>query len=263
MSISLELLIYYSAFMSFIEVNNITKKFGTFTALENVSFKIEKGQIVALVGPNGSGKSTLAKILVGLDMQSSGTIKFRDDQSGEEKKLTVGYVPQHFDLDRTLPMTVFEFLHLSLPNYSSKKKETQTILTVLERVGVGDILSKQLGSLSGGQLQRVIIARVLLRPHDVLILDEPSAGIDVGGEEELYAILQKLNKEDATTMIIISHELDFVFRFADQVICVNQRLLCTGVPHKVLTEDILSELYGSHVGHYHHNCEQGPHHHHH
>lgn len=245
--------------MSFITVTNLTKKYNQFVAIEDINFSIEKGEIVALVGPNGSGKSTLAKIIVGIEKPTEGSIIFNRDNKKKEESI-IGYVPQSFQLDRTLPMTVFEFLHLSLAKFESKKKEEQIILNALERVGVQSVMSKRLGALSGGQLQRVLIARVLLKPHDILVLDEPSASIDVGGEEELYAILQKLNKEDGTTLIIISHELDFVFRFATQVICINRSLMCRGVPQQVLTKKTIDSLYGPHVGHYRHN-DDIPHHH--
>ncbi len=247
--------------MAIIEVHNLTKRFGQVNALEDINFKIESGDIVALVGPNGSGKSTLAKLIVGLDTPTSGTIHIHHEPPTKPGVPRVGYVPQHFALDRTLPMTVFEFLHLSLPGTFSRSVEESIVTSALTRVGIAGLQSNILGTLSGGQLQRVLIARVLLQPHDILVLDEPSASIDVGGEEELYSILQKLNKEDGTTLIIISHELDFVFRFATQVICVNRRLMCRGIPKEVLTKDLLESLYGSHTAHYHHdpNCD---HHHH-
>ncbi len=232
----------------FIQVTDVSKNFGDFVALDAISLTIKKGEIVALVGPNGSGKSTLAALLVGLDTPSSGSITL-DGQSPKAFMSNIAYVPQRFFVDRTLPITVREFLLLSC--HDAKQ---HNLAKALERVGLLGMEEKNLGVLSGGQLQRLLVARALLHKKELLILDEPTSGIDVGGEEELYELLHRLNHEDGTTIIVISHELDFVYEHATTVICLNRQLLCSGKPKKVLTADIIEKMYGGHVRHYAHGC---------
>lgn len=238
---------------SYIHVENVSKTFGEFTALEDISFDIQKGALVALIGPNGSGKSTLARLLVGLEKPTVGSVSI-DGNPPEVLSQQLGYVPQRFSFDRTTPMTVREFLRLSTCG-KSHHEHKEAIEQALHEVEMAHIVEKQLGVLSGGQLQRVLIARALLHERNILILDEPLAGIDVAGETVFYEFLQKMNKEKGITCIIVSHELDFVFRFASQVLCVNKRLMCRGIPHEVLTREVLEEMYGSHLGHYHHHCD--------
>lgn len=233
----------------FIQVKDVLKTFGDFVALEDISFAIQKGEIVALVGPNGSGKSTLATLLVGLDDATAGTIVI-EGKSPRAFMNKIAYVPQRFFVDRTLPITVREFLQLACAD-TKKHNITET----LERVGLVHTEEKKLGTLSGGQLQRLLVARALLHQKELLILDEPTSGIDVGGEEALYELLHRLNHEDGTTIIVISHELDFVYQYATTVICVNRRMLCSGMPKQVLTADVIEKMYGGHVRHYAHDCE--------
>lgn len=232
----------------FISVSNVTKKFGDFVALEDISFTIEKGDIVALVGPNGSGKSTLATLLIGLENPTEGKIQI-NGKDPVSFMGNIGYVPQRFIVDRTIPISVEEFLLLA------KGGDARLISRALSRVGLAGSEKKRLGILSGGQLQRILVARALLHKKDILIFDEPTSGIDVGGEEALYELLHRLNHEDGTTIIVISHELDFVYQYATNVICLNRRLLCTGLPKKVLTADVIEKMYGGHVRHYAHDCE--------
>lgn len=233
----------------FIQVSDVLKTFGDFIALEDISFAIQKGEIVALVGPNGSGKSTFATLLVGLDEATAGTIEI-DGKSPRAFMNKIAYVPQRFFVDRTLPITVREFLQLTCAD-TKKHNITET----LERVGLIHTEEKKLGTLSGGQLQRLLVARALLHQKELLILDEPTSGIDVGGEEALYELLHRLNHEDGTTIIVISHELDFVYQYATTVICVNRRMLCSGMPKQVLTADVIEKMYGGHVRHYAHDCD--------
>lgn len=233
----------------FIHAVDVTKKFGDFVAIEDITFSIEKGEIVALVGPNGSGKSTLATLLVGLKNPSSGTVRI-NGQSPASFTNHMAYVPQRFYVDRTLPITVREFLQIAC-----RDSKHHDIEQVLSRVGLAHSEEKRLGTLSGGQLQRLLVARALLHKKELLIFDEPTSGIDVGGEEALYELLRRLNQEDGTTIIIISHELDFVYQYATTVICINRRMLCSGIPKKVLTADVIERMYGGHVRHYAHGCE--------
>lgn len=239
----------------YIQVKDISKSFGDVVALEHVSFDIENGEIVALIGPNGAGKSTLASIIMGLLEPTSGSITI-DGAVPSEKRTAIGYVPQRFTFNQRVPITVGEFLSLSLHVAGVGEQSAQTINTWLKRVGLPtDTLQKQLGELSGGQRQRVLIARALLTHKQLLIMDEPVAGLDVEGKESIHSLLKSLNKEHGVTVILISHELDVVYNYADKVLCLHRKLLCHGKPREALTSDVLTQMYeGEHAAHYHHGC---------
>lgn len=231
---------------NFITVNHLTVRYGDFLALNDVSFSIPKGDIVAIIGPNGSGKTSLVKQILGLENPTEGSILI-DGKSVHESLRRMGYVPQRFFFDKTLPLTVFEFLQLSL---CEKKRHAQrdAIEDVLALVGMNTgIDKKQLGVLSGGQLQRILIARALLHERDILILDEPSTGIDASGEQALYDLIHHINKTKNTTFVIVSHELDFVSKFADSVVCVQNKLVCHDTPEKAFHCLGVQELYAGHT----------------
>lgn len=221
-----------------IEVKDITKKFGDVLALHNISFTVKKGEMLAIIGPNGSGKSTLMHILLGLETATKGRVKIHSPHGIRD----VGYVPQRFFFDRSIPITVGEFLELQ----GCKKKEhahKHSIGIALRSVGADHLLKQKLGTLSGGQLQRVLIARALLHEKQILILDEPNSHIDSEGEQAMYDLLKKLNQEHGVTVIVVSHELEFVSKYADTVLCINCSLTCHGDPKKTLTEQALGHLY--------------------
>lgn len=235
-----------------ISIENVTVNFGTYTAVKDVSTTIKQGSITAIIGPNGSGKSTLAKAMVGLLRPTAGEIHI-NGKSVEDSIGLIGYVPQRFSFDKTMPITVLEFLSLSVCN---KKHHTQQVQieNVMELVGMTGVGEKQLGALSGGQLQRILIARALLHEQDIMILDEPSTGIDAAGERDLYTLIKDINEKRNTTFIIISHELDFVSKYANYVICLNKTLVCNDTPEKALVCKGVKELYGPHVAvHVHHD----------
>lgn len=233
-----------------IEVQQVSKQFGHHTVFEDITFTIAEGDIVALIGPNGSGKTTLAQIILGLDEPTSGEV-FIDGMSPHAQKNFFGYVPQRFSFDRSLPITVEEFLSL-VDCDNCQHDGSPSIDEALDMVGLGEHKSQLLGTLSGGQLQRSLIARALVHNRQVLILDEPAAGVDVSGESAIYDLLKKLSDTYRKTIIIISHEIDFVFKYAKQVLCINKQLLCKGVPKEALTADMLKELFGAHVHPYTH-----------
>ncbi len=212
--------------------------------LQDISISLEPGQILAVVGPNGAGKTTLMKALLGLIPHTGSVVWTRGTR--------VGYVPQKVLISRSLPLTVSEFFSLKSKN-SFWSSNTQTLSQWVERVGAQKLLKKRLADLSGGELQRVLIAYALLGDADVLCLDEPSAGIDVGGGETVYGLLSELSDEHRRTIILISHDLDVVFRYADQVLCIDKRMICTGRPASVLTAETLERMYGHHAGLYSHH----------
>jgi zinc transport system ATP-binding protein len=208
------------------------------TLLSGVSFTVRKGEALAVIGPNGAGKTLLFKALLGL-VPFGGAIKW---QPG----LRIGYVPQKFPVDRTVPLTVREFFLLKAERFWFADQDFLNHLShELSSVGLSqEVLGRPVGGLSGGQLQRLLIAWALVDHPEVILFDEPTAGIDVGFGETVYHLLQRLQKERNTTILLISHELSIVYRYADQVLCVDRRMVCHGKPHEVLNPQDLARLFG-------------------
>ncbi|MFA7245219.1 MAG: metal ABC transporter ATP-binding protein [Candidatus Magasanikbacteria bacterium] len=231
-----------------IKVQNLSYKFNDFTALENVSFEIAKGEIVAIIGPNGSGKTTLIKNIIGVLEPTEGSVMI-DGKKPKEIRHKIGYVPQKFEFDKTIPISVHEFM--SLEKCGKKGHDEKNIIEALREVGLEDVEEKQLGSLSGGQFQRVMIARALLHEKEILIFDEPSTGIDIAGEKTIYDLIKKINEERGTTCLIVSHELNVVNKYTKKVICINKEMVCFGAPEIVITKETLEKLYGSDTGLFH------------
>jgi zinc transport system ATP-binding protein len=210
-------------------------------AVEDVSFTLEEGHIAILIGPNGSGKSTVLRAILGL-VPFEGEVRI----FGRPVRATyreVGYVPQRLAFDQTLPVTTREAIRMPLGG-ARDRTASATAQHFVEVLGIGPYLDKPLGALSGGQLKRALIARAMVTSPRLLLLDEPEAGIDVGGEETLYGLLDQLVTHHHLTALICSHELDLVYRYADRVLCLNRRLQCTGPPGEVLTAETLAKLYG-------------------
>ncbi len=237
-----------------IHVSNLEKTYQKQTVLEDISFTVSSGSVLAIIGPNGAGKSTLVKILLGLETPTSGSVLI-DGQKPQVVRERIGYVPQRFTFDRTIPITVHEFLMLAACEEKEHSRKS-VVERALQEVGLPNIGTQQLGALSGGQFQRIMIARAIMHHKDILILDEPATGIDIAAEKTIYDFIRKLNEERGVTVLLISHELDIVFSFATQVICLNKRLVCHGVPKQVITKDVLQEMYGHLAGAYHHHCEK-------
>lgn len=212
--------------------------------LEDISFTVRRGQTVALLGPNGSGKSTLLRSLLGL-------VPFRGRVSWAHGT-RIGYVPQSFVVEPSLPLTIAEFFAL-------KTARTHDVLHALGDVGMlsaadsrEEVLHRPLGTLSGGQLQRTLIAWSIVDKPQALLFDEPTSGIDVAGQQNIYAMLDDLRKEHNLTILLISHDLHVVFSHADQVLCINKGLTCNGIPSETLDAKALANLYGQHVSLYTH-----------
>ena len=214
--------------------------------VNDVSVSLERGEVLAIVGPNGAGKTTFMKAILGL-MPSRGKITWARD-------VKIGYVPQKVSISSSFPVTVGEFFLLKSREafwFRSKKSQSNVWLA---RVGAEHLVDKKMAELSGGELQRVLIAYALSGDANVLCLDEPSAGIDIGGGQTVYGLLSELRKTQNKTVILISHDLDVVFKYADQVLCIDQRMICSGRPSTVLTSETLERMYGAHATVYpHHN----------
>lgn len=231
-----------------VQAHNVTISFGQQPVVAAVSFEIPAGTVAAIIGPNGSGKTTLLRALAGF-IPYQGEIRL----FGEAPSLSrgkIGYVPQRLELDRTLPITVQEFLQLSSSEcFSPNCHHTD----LYQRLGITALRQKILGQLSGGQFQRVLVARALLDQPKILFLDEPASGIDASGQEALYQVIQHVSREHQTTVVLVSHEFEVVYRYAAQVLCLNQKLLCNGHPGQVLNEANLQALYGKNAVVYSHH----------
>lgn len=200
-----------------------------------ISFNIQKGDIVAVIGPNGSGKTTLVKALIG-ELSFSGSAKWKDD-------VIVGYVPQRFQLPGHIPLTVIEFLLA----FVKTKREKEEIYTILPEVGLEKKEKSFVYTLSGGEMQRLLIAKALIRNPDFLILDEPVSGVDIEGERNFYDIISHLHSSHHTTIMMVSHEIEVVSSLADTVICLSKNYACFGPTKKTLSKDTLSRLFGTDV----------------
>ena len=229
-----------------LKVDNLAVNLDGQKIIHDISFDLSRGDTVAIVGPNGAGKSVLFRALLNL-VPYTGTITWM-------KNIKINYIPQRFTIDRDFPLTVREFLQF-------KTKSHHTILSALRSVGITDehhinhhLLDQRLGWLSGGQIQRVLIAWAIIDQPDVILFDEPTAGIDVGGEETIYHLIKKLKDEKDLTILIISHDLNVVYKYATTVLCLNKDMVCYGTPADALDPSALKALYGeaTFFTHHHH-----------
>lgn len=227
-----------------ISAHKLGVRYGDQIALNQVSFDIPRERLVWLVGPNGSGKSTLINALLGL-VDHSGTARLLG-QPAAKVYHSVGYVPQRFSFDRTIPLTVRELLNLSLDLCGCHVQEKSTAVSdALTAAGAPDLVDRPLSSLSGGQLQRALLARALVHNPQLIILDEPEAGIDRAGESSLYPLLRGLVNEKKLTILLASHELSAARKWADLVIALNGQILSTGRPQEVLGNRTVKEAFRS------------------
>ncbi|KAB2877806.1 MAG: ATP-binding cassette domain-containing protein [Albidovulum sp.] len=221
--------------MRLIEAARLSIRHGTQTVLENVDFAISAGEIVTIVGPNGSGKSTLVRALIGLERPASGTVLRRPG-------LGIGYVPQRLHLDAALPMTVERFL--SLPRRVGGDEAARA----LDRTGVPGVQGRQVASLSGGQLQRVLLARALLARPEILMLDEPTQGLDQPGTAAFYRLVEEVRRDTGVAVLMVSHDLHVVMSASDRVICLNGHVCCEGTPKVVSAAPEYRALFGAGTG---------------
>ncbi len=238
---------------SVIEWERVSFAYGDVAAIQDVSLCIHYGELAAVMGPNGSGKSTLIKLALGLLQPDAGRVRlFGRDVNDFDQWGRVGYMPQVVNgAWQDFPATVSEVV--SLGTYSGvsplgifRRSERADVLAAIETVGMTAYRSRRLAELSVGQQQRVLLARALVRNPDLLVLDEPAAGIDVSGEEQLYAVLRNLSRDRGMAIVIVSHDIGAMLREATTVACLNCRLVMHGQPHD-LTVDEMSTLYGAPV----------------
>jgi len=217
-----------------IEARGISFRTRRRVILEDVDITVSPREIVTLIGLNGAGKSTLVRILLGLERPTSGSASVREG-------VTIGYTPQRMDFDRTLPLDVRGFLRLS-GRYGDDE-----LVAALARVRAADCFRTEVGALSGGELHRVLLARALLRRPQLLVLDEPLAGVDVKGEAELYELISDIRNETGAGVLLVSHDIHVVMAQADRVVCLNRRVLCSGAPQSVATHPLFRDTFGGHV----------------
>jgi zinc transport system ATP-binding protein len=218
--------------MSLIDVHNMTVRASGQPILSNVDFHINAGEIVTVVGPNGSGKSTLLKAIIGALKPHTGSIQRAPD-------LRVGYVPQKLHIDPTLPLTVGRFLNL--PHRVSSKRAQKA----LTEAGAENLMGRQMSSLSGGQFQRVLLARALLNDPHLLILDEATQGLDQPGSAAFYRQIEHVRQELGCGVLMVSHELHVVMAASDRVLCLNGHVCCQGEPEHVASAPEYRALFGS------------------
>ncbi len=200
--------------------------------LDDISLSIKAGEIVTLIGPNGSGKTTLVKVLLGL---------IRSDEGRLQKKepLVIGYMPQKLHIDAVLPMNVKRFLRMGM------KTDEGEIDRMSKMLGVETLLHQEIQSVSGGEFQRVLLTRALLRKPDLLVLDEPAQGVDINGQQQLYQLISKIRDEYGCGVLMISHDLHLVMEATDQVLCLNTHICCSGHPEAVSQHPEYLRLFGS------------------
>ncbi len=212
-----------------ITAKNLRLYAGRLHILNDVSLTVHAREIVTLIGPNGSGKTTLLKAMLGL-VRCSGEITRRAG-------LKIGYVPQQFLPDVSLPMTVHRFVDLFAPRAAAR--------AALERVGVADAGTRQMSTLSGGELARVLLARAIAGKPDLLVLDEPLTGVDVSGEAALYHLIAELRDELGCGILLVSHDLHVVMSKADRIVCLNHHICCEGDLRTVASDPAFAELFGA------------------
>ncbi|OEF24072.1 zinc ABC transporter ATP-binding protein ZnuC [Vibrio rumoiensis] len=230
-------------------LDNISVQYNDKAVLNNINVSIKKGEITTLIGPNGAGKSTLVKVMLGLVKNYSGTVT-------KSKSLRIGYVPQKLRLNDSLPLTVDRFLKLA-GRYS-----TQERMESLRLVGAESLYKNDMHKLSGGENQRVLLARALLQRPDLLVLDEPAQGVDVQGQIDLYTLINTIRQRFGCAVFMVSHDLHLVMAQTDEVICLQHHICCSGAPEAITKHPSYIAMFGQTakdtLAFYHHE-----HHHHH
>lgn len=217
--------------VSLISLNNVAVEVNHQKILYDISFTISPNKIITLLGPNGAGKSTLVKVILGLIPATSGTIK-------RSPNLTIGYVPQSINLNPTLPITVKRFMQLN------RQLKNNDITNMLSMVKAEYLIDKSLHQLSGGELQRVLLAQALAKQPQLLILDEPTQGVDVNGQVLLYDLIANARTQFNCGVLMVSHDLHLVMAKTDEVICLNHHICCSGSPAIVSNDPEFISLFG-------------------
>lgn len=236
---------------SLIELRDIGVRFADEDVLQNVQLSLHADEIVTLIGRNGAGKTTLVRTVLGLLKPDRGEVL-------RKPRLRIGYMPQKLHVDPTLPLSVERFLRL-VPGV-----KRAAALDALQEVGAAQVLDSPLQSISGGELQRVLLARALLREPELLVLDEPVQGVDIAGQAELYRLIGQLRERHGCGVLMVSHDLHLVMSATDRVVCLNRHICCSGHPEQVSSDPAFFELFGQDarslaVYHHHHDHDHDLH----
>ena len=225
-----------------LRVKNLNVELGGEKIISDLSFEVKEGETLMILGPNGAGKTILLRTLMGF-LPFKGDIQWR-------KGIKIGYVPQRLPLIKDIPLSIEDFFDL-------KKVTKKKIIDSLNSVGIKDfsLLKKRIGTISSGQFQRILVAWGLIGDPQVLLFDEPTSGIDLGGEETIYGLLEKLKKEKGLTIFLVTHDLSIVSRQATNVLCFNKKMLCYGPPQEIINSQNLSQLFGEEISFYQHKHE--------
>lgn len=226
--------------MNIVDIRNLTVDYQGVKALDDVSFSVNDNDFLGIIGPNGAGKTTLFACMLGILNNYKGEINFfgRDVKKSRKYLKEIGYVPQKPIFEKNFPATVTEIVRLGIKNGSEKQVDD-----VLQQVWIHELSHRRIGELSGGQLQRVFIAKALIGNPKILILDEPVTGIDTQSKELFYSILRDLHKNQKITIIWSSHDLDAVNKLANKVACLNRTLFFHGVSHEFFDNEELLKQY--------------------
>ena len=235
-----------------IEITNLNFSFDKLSILENINMTIEQGDFAGLVGPNGGGKTTLLKLILGLYKAQSGQISIFGQALKKQRKL-IGYVPQYADFNSDFPISVQDTVlqgRLGVSSFfaSYSKRDKQIALNVMQETEIFDLADRSIQSLSGGQMQRVLVARALASQPKILLLDEPTANIDLRAEKDIFDLFKSINQR--MSILIISHDIGFVSDYINKVFCLNKTLVCHNA--SPVTSDTIHALYGDHVSEVHH-----------
>jgi zinc transport system ATP-binding protein len=231
-----------------ISANNISLSHHGKSILDKVSFELKQGEFITLIGPNGAGKSSLIKVLLGLTKADSGNIE-------RAHNIKLGYTPQTFNPNPFIPISVIDFLNLNQKVNQSFLHETATL------TGTESLLDSPLKSLSGGELQRVLLTRALLNKPNVLILDEPAQNLDVNGQMHLYKLIQNIHQQQGCAVLMVSHDLHRVMKESTQVLCLYHHICCIGQPESILKDSQFNDLFADQMDdlmatyeHHHNHC---------
>ena len=219
-----------------VRVTDVDLCIGRTQILSHIDMTVNRGEIVTLVGPNGAGKSSLVRVVLGLLAPSGGEV-------WRKPGLRVGYLPQKLSIDPVLPINARRLLALAGPGSAAKAN------AALMEVGAGDLIERAVQDLSGGEFQRVMLARALLRDPDLLVLDEPLRGIDLGGQLALYDLIGNLRQTRGIGVLMVSHDLHIVMAATDRVVCLNQHVCCSGAPEAVSRSPEYAALFGTAAAH--------------
>lgn len=252
--------------MNVLEVKNLTVSYGNHVAVDDISFDVKEGDLLGMVGPNGAGKTTLFRAILGLEQKSRGTIKLFGYENSKYRFLLpmIGYVPQKVIFEPNFPATVFDIVSMGIVSnkklvqcakmiqqsgykwnrvYNDMKKDSDKVSEAIKTVGLKSLQDRRIGELSGGELQRVFIAKSLVKDPLLLILDEPVTSVDVDAQNKFYNVIKKINSENGITIVWSSHDLEALSKYASKVSCMNKKLFFHGEKEEFFSDEELLKTY--------------------